>query len=762
MPATSDAISGIEKDYSISLSNFGEGSDSLSVSGTPPVGDPPGDPPGSGPNYFPPIAVDDSYSVTHDRELAVIDIEGLLINDSDADGNVFYAYPVDDPTHGSIDFQTHGLYGDGAFFYVPADGFVGTDSFTYRVFDGTYWSNVATVTIHVTNSAPIGVADSYSIGEDGILAVQNPNNGVPGTQIGVLANDMDADNDPKTAQLVSDVSNGTLVFYDDGTFIYKPKPNFIGSDSFSYSLTDGIVSTLPVQVSITVGSAVSFVIDIDGRDGTTEEAWMHEWDELTYGMYAGVGSTDSQILLRETQFRTVHRRELWWNPEVLSIAGVTQPGIMSVSPRGDIVLPVTAIQNGYQITSIDYYVDGIDDATGLGIASITTFIVVEMKAVLRSIQFISDHDVIRMNKTNITGSGTRYNDIEFVRKPSYNAPITHTYGEKLEVKVTADTRGIPQNTPIVINGTGQTVSFTKSTTQTTPNSFTTNILSTNPLESMVMRKEGTLDWTVTVNGRNLFMGRSGKHVIYLTFAIPKNPDGSNVYHVTDIRMDTAVPHAGQGLAAARLAANTQTPTTQRIAYQILQLHQFNLNRNPAYDTGPFDSRNYWKVPATWSGPTTGPMILRKGSDCISGAQYTSYVSHVTGLPNLHGFTISAVEYRSKSEAEPKIAEIGNLKTDPIVNATDGRKAGLFTRGANPLFNYFEACVVVIKGQEKFYLPSGAGPVYFDHPDKVLTIFGTLSWWSGYYDAPPEIRGQRKPDPNPITTWNALAGNCNID
>lgn len=40
--------------------------------------------------------------------------------------------------------------------YVPSGGFTGVDSFTYRAFDGTSQSNVATVTITVgSNRAPV-------------------------------------------------------------------------------------------------------------------------------------------------------------------------------------------------------------------------------------------------------------------------------------------------------------------------------------------------------------------------------------------------------------------------------------------------------------------------------------------------------------------------------------------------------------------------------------------------------------------------------
>ena len=45
---------------------------------------------------------------------------------------------------------------DGSFTYTPNASFDGTDSFTYRAFDGTTTGNIATVTI-TDNIAPTAV-----------------------------------------------------------------------------------------------------------------------------------------------------------------------------------------------------------------------------------------------------------------------------------------------------------------------------------------------------------------------------------------------------------------------------------------------------------------------------------------------------------------------------------------------------------------------------------------------------------------------------
>ena len=47
----------------------------------------------------------------------------------------------------------------------------------------------------------------------------------------VLANDREVDGQTMTANLISDVSNGDLVFNDNGKFVYKPDPEFYGYDT---------------------------------------------------------------------------------------------------------------------------------------------------------------------------------------------------------------------------------------------------------------------------------------------------------------------------------------------------------------------------------------------------------------------------------------------------------------------------------------------------------------------------------------------------
>ncbi len=105
----------------------------------------------------PPVAANDSYGTTRNKPL-FIDPPGVLANDTDADGNTLTAAVASQPTHGALL-----LTSDGAFNYIPADGFIGKDSFTYTASDGLATSNTATVTITV--QAGIGLLGYWQFDE---------------------------------------------------------------------------------------------------------------------------------------------------------------------------------------------------------------------------------------------------------------------------------------------------------------------------------------------------------------------------------------------------------------------------------------------------------------------------------------------------------------------------------------------------------------------------------------------------------------------
>lgn len=96
-----------------------------------------------------------------------------------------------------------------------------------------------------TGGGPVAVADGpYTVDEDTPRTVEAP---------GVLANDTGTGT--LTAVLVSPTNYGSLTLAPNGAFTYQPGPNFVGTDLFTYQVTNGTVTSSTVAtVTLTVTS----------------------------------------------------------------------------------------------------------------------------------------------------------------------------------------------------------------------------------------------------------------------------------------------------------------------------------------------------------------------------------------------------------------------------------------------------------------------------------------------------------------------------
>ncbi|NLE39393.1 MAG: tandem-95 repeat protein [Pirellulaceae bacterium] len=187
-----------------------------------------------------PVGVNDAYALDEDAKLVRYMHDGVLVNDTDINTphDELTAIKLAGPSHGTLAMGSNGW-----FTYTPSPDYYGVDSFTYRVFDGRYYSNPTTVSLTVAsvNDAPIAGDDFYSVPMDGSLTTYKHN--------GVLANDSDPDNqdhnpnvqDTLTVVRQSDPAHGQLLSFSSsgGWFTYRPNPGFEGLDSFTYKLFDG-------------------------------------------------------------------------------------------------------------------------------------------------------------------------------------------------------------------------------------------------------------------------------------------------------------------------------------------------------------------------------------------------------------------------------------------------------------------------------------------------------------------------------------------
>ena len=128
--------------------------------------------------------------------------------------------------------------------YTPNTAYSGADSFTFTVNDGTVNSATATVSISVANQPPTANADTATVAKNSTANI-----------IDVLANDTDPEGNTLTVTAVSTPTNGTAAVGTGGANVtYTPNTNFAGTDSFTYTISDGHGNTATGTVAVTVNN----------------------------------------------------------------------------------------------------------------------------------------------------------------------------------------------------------------------------------------------------------------------------------------------------------------------------------------------------------------------------------------------------------------------------------------------------------------------------------------------------------------------------
>jgi VCBS repeat-containing protein len=113
---------------------------------------------------------------------------------------------------------------------------------------------VARFTLAPETASVVAADDTYAVDEDRTLTV--------GAGAGVLANDSGPAGSTLTAALVQDANHGTVQLNSDGSFTYVPAENFFGTDTFTYSASDGQSVSNEATVTITVNS----ILDAGSND----------------------------------------------------------------------------------------------------------------------------------------------------------------------------------------------------------------------------------------------------------------------------------------------------------------------------------------------------------------------------------------------------------------------------------------------------------------------------------------------------------------
>ena len=229
-----------------------------------------------------PISEKDTFSVNEGDTLVVDVTNGLLANDSDADGDDLSVLIIKNVGIGQLNMNP-----DGSFTYIHD----GSDTpnevcFTYRSYDGVPgppagFSDETEVCIQILNRVPVDEGEEYNILEGEVLTCDLNN--------GLLVNCVDPDpQDILTVILDIPPVDGAFVLNDDGTFTYDHNCSDDPDETFfTYFVTDGEDTTL-------VADTARIIIDNECPVGNDDlYGGVDEGGILNIGPFDGVLANDT-------------------------------------------------------------------------------------------------------------------------------------------------------------------------------------------------------------------------------------------------------------------------------------------------------------------------------------------------------------------------------------------------------------------------------------------------------------------------------------
>jgi uncharacterized phosphosugar-binding protein len=191
----------------------------------------------------PPNALNDEATVAEDHSVDI----NVLNNDQDVDlaneGDTKVVLTTAGVDHGTVTINpsTYILT------FTPEANWSGVETFTYTMEDSAHIPSTASVTVTVTaqNDPPVAADDTASVLEDGSV------------NIPVLANDSDIDisreGDALSVYSYSGVDHGTVSIASDlKSLTFSPESNWVGVETFMYTIRDSVNSEASAQVTVTV------------------------------------------------------------------------------------------------------------------------------------------------------------------------------------------------------------------------------------------------------------------------------------------------------------------------------------------------------------------------------------------------------------------------------------------------------------------------------------------------------------------------------
>ncbi|HET6852330.1 MAG TPA: DNA/RNA non-specific endonuclease, partial [Pyrinomonadaceae bacterium] len=227
------------------------------------------------------------------------------------------------------------LSGSGpSFTYTPAQDFHGSDSFTFRVNDGSHDSNTSTVNITITpvNDAP--GANSQSVTTDS------------NTPVAITLTGSDLETANLLFEVTANPAHGSLSG-SGANLIYTPNADYSGPDSFAFTVRDSGDDTAPALTS----AAATVSITVNDTVAPTISA------PANVTVNTGDGATTCGALVSEAQLGTATATDNATNVSITR-SGVPEGNIF---PLGTTTINYTATDDAGNSSSATQTVTVIDN-----------------------------------------------------------------------------------------------------------------------------------------------------------------------------------------------------------------------------------------------------------------------------------------------------------------------------------------------------------------------------------------------------------------
>jgi PKD repeat protein len=183
------------------------------------------------------IAVDDPPVITGPDTIETPEdiSKDIVFTVEDVDSKSLVYTLISNVSHGELSGTTT------RYTYTPEHNYYGDDTMTLQVSDGNSIARASvSITIHPINDAPVGKNQSLSMYEDQQLSIQ--------------LSGYDPENLPLTDfEIAMTPVHGTLSNSTSMTdWVYRPDPNYNGSDSFTFTLSDGQLTSAEATVNIQI------------------------------------------------------------------------------------------------------------------------------------------------------------------------------------------------------------------------------------------------------------------------------------------------------------------------------------------------------------------------------------------------------------------------------------------------------------------------------------------------------------------------------